>query len=98
MADIKRQLSYDHTQDKLIVKSVQDVEAILDANKAQYNPDNKRHKHDVFNHVARIPNIIIEKWLLEEGLNEFNPAHKERVRAKLNSPEYRYLRTKPGRL
>jgi hypothetical protein len=42
--------------------------------------------------------IIIEKWKVEEGIDVFNPDHINRVRAKLNSNEYKYLRTSSGRI
>lgn len=48
--------------------------------------------------VASIPNALIAKWLVEEGLDVYNPDHAERVMRKLNDPDYAYLRTAPGRL
>jgi len=53
---------------------------------------------DSFLHAAHIPMIIIEKWLKEEGIDVFNPEHFQKVRAKLNSSEYQYLRTSTGRI
>jgi hypothetical protein len=41
---------------------------------------------------------IVEKWQNELGVDVFNPDHKEAVRRLLNSSEYLYLRTAPGRL
>lgn len=38
-------------------------------------------------------------WLREEkGIDVFNPDHMEGLRRLLNDPEYRYLRTSPGRM
>ena len=49
-------------------------------------------------HAATIPAIVIEKWLIEEGIDVFNPDHINKVKAKLNSSEYAYLRTSTGRI
>ena len=48
--------------------------------------------------VASIPAGLVAKWLMEEGLDVFNPEHAERVARKLNDPDYAYLRTAPGHL
>lgn len=49
--------------------------------------------------VAHIPNIIILKWR-QEGLDIFSqdPEQQKRYRAKLNDPDWRWLRTAPGRV
>jgi hypothetical protein len=82
------------------VNRSQDVEAILDANKAMVNQNDGYSDSRNTRRVASVPNVVIEKWLIEEGLDIFSqdPAMKRRVRAKLNSSEYAYLRTAPGRI
>jgi hypothetical protein len=51
--------------------------------------------------VANIPNIVIEQWM-KEGLNLFDlgkdPEVKRKLFLKLNSPEWKYLRTHNSRL
>lgn len=79
----------------LTVSSLQDVEPILEANKRAYNTPPVKGD---FHMAARIPNVIAEKWMREEGLSIFNRDHWPAIAAKLDSPEYRYLRTQPGRL
>jgi hypothetical protein len=98
MSDIKESWHYDETEDRLTCYREQDVEPYLNRNKSEYDVDNKRFKSETFNKVASIPNMVIEKWLREEGLDIFNPDHQERLRLKLNDPAYRFLRTKPGRI
>lgn len=75
----------------LTVNTAQDVEAVLEANKAQSNEIT--NKSDDMWHAARIPTVVQLKWLLEEGLDIYNPEHAKRVAAKLNSNEWRHLRT-----
>lgn len=98
MSDVITEYLYDEPEDRLVIKRTQDVEPYLDANKAAFNesPEHGRWKGD-FHHAARIPNVIVEQWL-KEGINVFRKEDWPKVRAKLNSNEFRYLRTKPGRI
>jgi len=45
---------------------------------------------------AHIPDIIILKWLNEEGWSVFDPNAKAKLRRKLNDPDWRFLRLRPG--
>ena len=96
---IKRSFSYDHTDDKGVIHSVQDVEPLLDLNKREQTGDSMyatgrgpagMHK------VASIPLVIIEKWKAELGVDVMNKDHMPKVKQLLNDPEYRYLRTGGG--
>jgi hypothetical protein len=83
--------------DDLHVRRTQDVEAILDENKRLatlndgYSPDRS------FRRVASIPMSVIEQWM-KEGINIFDKNCAQAIRRKLNSPDYLYLRTAPGRV
>jgi len=78
---------------------VQDVEPYLERNKALYNADDGGYtsKAREWKRYASIPNAVIMKWKIEEGIDVFNKDHWPAVKRKLNSSEYRYLRTAPGR-
>ena len=57
--------------------------------------DNKRadsHKvsKDLW-HVGRIPASLGLKWLVEEGIDLWNPHHRDAVLRKLMDSDYRYL-------
>lgn len=83
----------------LIVRTMQDVEPILELNQQLYNLDDRGWSDSgEWRRAARIPNVIAMKWLMEEGINVFRREHWPRVAAKLNDPEWRKLRTAPGRL
>jgi len=79
------------------IVSFQDTDDILEHNKAQathndgYNPDRTMRR------VASIPMVLIHHWLVTEGWNALDPACADKLKQKLNDPEYRYLRTAPGR-
>lgn len=91
---------YDHSTDLTIVGREQDVEAALENNKRlqndeQYSKDGIR---DSWWHEAFIPNIIIEKWKAEYGVDVFNKNDIQRVKKLLNDPQYRYLKTTTKRI
>jgi hypothetical protein len=82
----------------LTVHREADVEPLLEANKALaasgdgYSPSRELRR------AASVPMAVIEKSRNELGVDVFNPDHKPAVRRLLNSSEYLYLRTAPGRL
>lgn len=90
---------------ELIVKRSQDVEPILNLNRAERNevtswrPFGSGRRDVPMRKVAEIPLIVAEQWL-KEGINIFSgdPDMQKKIRQKLNSPEYAYLRTFPGKL
>lgn len=91
--------SYDPLTDRTIIEYRQDATPVLERNKALQNHDDGgwSPSRDM-RRAASIPDIIVLKWLKEEGINVFDRDHWPAVKRKLNDPEYRYLRTAPGRL
>jgi hypothetical protein len=89
---------YDDMSGDWGIESVQDVEPIIDTNKAMQNDDNYSRDgiKNEFWHVARIPVTIQEKWLREDGIDIYNKDHWPKVKRKLNDPDYRYLKTTTG--
>jgi hypothetical protein len=83
--------------DTLIVKRTQDVEPILEQNKRLFDVDDKRFGGESFYRMASIPMVVVEQWMAE-GIDVFKEEDMPKVRAKLNSSEYRFLRTKPGKI
>jgi hypothetical protein len=83
----------------LLIHSVQDVAPILERNKAMANHNDGYSPSRELRRVAFIPNIIRLKWLNEEGWDAYRPdLFGEKLVAKLNDPEWRHLRTAPGRV
>ena len=89
---------HDHEDGTITVVERQDVETILDRNKAMATHNDGYTPSREMRRCASIPNVLINKWLVEEGWNAFDPACADKLKAKLNSSEYLYLRTAPGRL
>ena len=82
----------------LTVLRTSDVEANLERNKALYSSNDGYSPSRELRRAASIPMSIVEKWRNELGVDVFNPDHRDAVRRLLNSSEYLYLRTAPGRL
>ena len=83
--------------DGVAMLAEQDVEPILDSNKAEYNSgiDGWTPSRDM-RKVAEIPLIVAEIWRNTLGVDVFDPNHAPAVSRLLNSSEWRYLRTAPG--
>ena len=92
---ITRYFDYVPETDTSIVYSEQDVSLLLDANKSLANNDDltKRGIKDGWWHYFTIPNIVIEKWLNEFGVDVYNKDHQKKVYSLLNQPEWKYLKT-----
>jgi hypothetical protein len=78
--------------DDMHVRRSQDVEAILDENKRLASLNDGYSPSRDFRRVASIPMTVIEQWM-KEGINIFDRNCDEAIRRKLNSPEWRRLRT-----
>ena len=90
---------YDEMKDELTVNRVQDVEPILEENKALQSLNNGYNQSRSMKRIASIPNVVAEQWMREDGINWMSlPKHEKRryLQRKLNSNEYRYLRTSEG--
>ena len=90
---------YDHSSDKTIIQTSQDVEPILEANKvAQTINDGYSPSRDL-KRIASIPLVVVQKWMEEDGVNFLSLGKQDKakyLRKKLNDPDYAYLRTSPG--
>lgn len=93
---------YDSVTGETIIAEFQDCTQIIETNKATQNigtPGGRLNDYEragiknEWAHVASIPAVIIEKWRREDGINVFDKNHIKAVKAKLNSSEWRYLRT-----
>lgn len=82
----------------LIIKDEQDVSAILEANKASYNQTDERTRWDDGARVAEIPNSVIADLNVQGIMRGFTVLDQKRMKAFLNDPANRYLRTRPGRV
>lgn len=98
MTAITETFHYDEATDTATIKSVQDVEPILEANKRAFQ-NAGGYKSEIMNHKANIPNVIWMEWCKQKGIKprEFlaDPAVLKRF---LNDPDNRAWLTRPGRV
>jgi hypothetical protein len=92
MSDIVARVHLDSDGDHFTVEHVQDVAPILARTKALRS---QPQKSDWGRHVATIPNIVLVKWMTEEGADVLRMSGQEFgefVRKKLDDPDWRHLR------
>ena len=86
-------LLLDRADKRIIAVTTQDVEPILERNKAlQAEPQ----RADWGRHIGTIPNVILVKWMNEEGANVLKMSSDEFgkfIKRKLADPDWRWLRT-----
>jgi len=86
---------YNELTDETTLEYEQDVEPLLEANKAQAN-DEEMTKFGIKNEMwkyASIPVGLQMKWLVEEGLDVYDDNAWPQIFRKLNDPQYAYLKT-----
>lgn len=71
---------------------------LLDNNKAMFNHNDGYTPSRDMQRVASIPPLLQEHWMNVEGWNPFDPENSGKLAAKLDSSEFQWLRTAPGRL
>lgn len=83
---------FDEATGETSLRYEQDVESILDRNKALANEASGPMGEMV--HVASIPVGVQLKWMVEKGVDVLNPDHKQAVAKLLDDPEWRYLKVR----
>ena len=89
----------DRNEKKVVVERCQDIETILDRNK--YLQNEAQTWAGDWHHIGSIPNVVIEKWMNDEGVNILKmPADEwgQFIKRKLRDPENMWLRTTNRRI
>jgi len=94
---ILRTYDFDEAEQRHVIQSTQDVEPIIENNKRLFNDGDGYSPTREWRRAASVPNIVIEQWM-KKGINAYSLEDQPKILAMLDSPEYRYLRTAPGRL
>lgn len=88
-----------HGDGSFSIETKTDVTPVIENNKRLYNEDGGGwSKSRDLRRAASIPNAIIQKWLVEYGVNVYDKDHAPAVKRLLNSSEWQFLRTAPGHL
>ena len=84
--------TYDETEDKTFISYEEDVEGLLDRNKAMQADATGPMGDGV--HVASIPPTVQMQWMIKYGVDLMNKDHMPAVKRLLNSSEWRYLKVR----
>lgn len=101
---MKRLLEYDEFRglridfeadgDKFHLHYTQDVEPLLDENKAKRNAGREYYARDSeLWKVASVPVTVQYEWIKRYGRDPLEPENQDLLRQLLNDPEWRYLKT-----
>ena len=86
-------------KDEITIKQEQDVSALIEQNKKEYNNAETKWSNQLFgNKVASIPFAAIDKLNKQGIMKGFTVLDQKRFFAFLNDPDNLYFRTKPGQL
>ncbi len=86
--------SSDEDDGTVQVKYEQDVQPLLDQNKAAQADWDGKFGDEPLHKAASIPATVAYEWLVKFGVNVWNPDHMPAVAKLLNSGDYRYLKCK----
>ncbi len=95
--ELQQLATYDDVEDKLVVRTKQDVTAILKNNKSLYSMGDGYSPTREWRRAASIPNVVIHKWY-KQGIRIEDPNAWPLIASALDSPEFLHFRTAPGRL
>lgn len=89
-----------HTlDDGFVIERRQDVSAILDANRDDFNASPTRWGDGILdNKVASIPLAVVDELNRQGILRGFSVVDMTRFKAFMNHPDNRFFRTRPGRV
>lgn len=88
--------------DTFALESVQDVQEIIDLNKAEYNSIDERARwtrpgHDGLDvPIARIPMVVYFELMRKGIIDHRGQGNAKAFNAWLNDPDNRFFRTRPG--
>lgn len=95
----RQRFHYDGHSGEYAFSQEYDVSDIVDTNKALYAGTDERTRHGDVERYASIPLHILFQWQAEWDEKGFGDAERELdLRRKLDDPDLRSFRTRPGRL
>lgn len=92
MSRVQTEIHYNDADRQWTFNRVQDVEPILEANKVMQG---ERQAMEWGRLIGVIPNVFIEKWINEDGVNYLRLPPDEfgrLIKRKLRDPQYAHLR------
>ncbi len=95
--------TYHQEKDKVVIERNVDYKPIVEHNKKLYTQNNGYSTSKDLKRVASIPTLVLEIWSKEyNGSSNWfalpSDVQKKILKKKLNSSEFQFFRTAPGRL
>jgi len=87
-----------HGDGSLALRWSQDVEPVLVRNGRLRDRDDGYSRSRELRRVASIPAVVQLAWIRRYGADPLAKGNEALLRRLLNDPEWRYLRTAPGRV
>ena len=88
---------YSDDKGNITVDTQQDLQELVDYSKRVQVDRGKKITSDYANPIGMVPPVFVVKWLNEEGWSVFDadkdPSVEKKLKAKLNSNEFMWLRT-----
>lgn len=82
--------------DRVVIEKIEDISAVVEANKRQYNAVSKLDRMgDGLHHVGRVPIVVMERWMREDGINYLAAENKGLLLKKLENPDNRVFKVDP---
>jgi hypothetical protein len=90
---------YDEVTGETHIEYRQDIEPLLNLNKARHNSDyQKKGIKNEWMHAASIPEIVQIQWMQKYGIKDvYSEEYWPKIKQLLNT-EYKYLKTGPAKL
>ncbi len=95
--EVNHRYHYDTSDDRVIIESEQDVEPILKGNREMRNANDGYTKDRSMKRVARIPLVVVEKIIREQGWDPLHQDNRDRLLQLLDDPDYSHFKTSEGR-
>jgi len=95
MENFRNSTAYENG-DGIVIKTVQDVTAIVERNKREFNAIDERARWGDITKIASIPLTVIDDLNKSGIMRGFHVLDKQRFTSWLNNPDNRVFRTRPG--
>jgi len=95
-AGISETLHFDDGEDTFSLLRSEDVEPVIDANKAAQADGDGYSPTREMRHLARIPMVVYLEWNRQFGVDVMKPEHRGLLKHLLNDPDNKFLRVSEG--
>lgn len=89
---------FDDATHQATIQTTMDVEPIIEQNKKMMNQGDSGYSPSrEMKRIASIPNEVLMTWQMRYGVDVLKKENVHLLKRLLNDPEWKYLRTAPGR-